>query len=75
MRNGYGKTGPITELFTGRLHIIMGWCIKLAAWLERPGENVMSLQDLIDNNRKWAKDISEQDPEFFPNSKHLNIYG
>ena len=26
----------------------------------------MSLQDLIDNNRKWAKDISEQDPDFFP---------
>lgn len=25
-----------------------------------------SLEDLLDNNRAWAQDISEQDPEFFP---------
>ena len=25
-----------------------------------------SLQELIDNNRNWSKDISERDPEFFP---------
>lgn len=25
-----------------------------------------SLQDLIDNNRKWSKEISEKDPDFFP---------
>jgi len=25
-----------------------------------------SLQELIDNNRRWSKEISEQDPEFFP---------
>ena len=26
----------------------------------------MPLNDLIENNRKWAKEISEKDPEFFP---------
>ncbi len=25
-----------------------------------------TLQDLLENNRAWAQDISEQDPEFFP---------
>lgn len=25
-----------------------------------------SLQDLIENNRKWADEISQEDPEFFP---------
>jgi carbonic anhydrase len=25
-----------------------------------------SLQNLINNNRKWAEDISDKDPEFFP---------
>lgn len=25
-----------------------------------------SLQELIDNNRNWSKDISEREPEFFP---------
>jgi len=25
-----------------------------------------SLQELIDNNRNWSKDISERDPDFFP---------
>ena len=29
-------------------------------------KDVKSLQELIDNNRKWSKDISERDPEFFP---------
>ncbi|MFT6153300.1 MAG: carbonic anhydrase [Bermanella sp.] len=30
------------------------------------GQDSRSIQDLIDNNRKWSKDIREQDPEFFP---------
>lgn len=25
-----------------------------------------SIQDLIENNRKWAQEISEKDPDFFP---------
>mgnify|MGYP000381746686 CR=1 FL=1 len=29
-------------------------------------KDVKSLQDLIENNRKWASDISEKDPDFFP---------
>ncbi len=29
-------------------------------------QNDMSLQNLIDSNRKWANDISEKDPDFFP---------
>ncbi len=29
-------------------------------------KDVKSLQELIDNNRKWSKDISERDPDFFP---------
>jgi len=29
-------------------------------------KDVKSLQELIDNNRKWASDISEKDPDFFP---------
>lgn len=28
--------------------------------------NSKSIQDLIDNNRQWANEISEKDPEFFP---------
>lgn len=28
--------------------------------------NSKSIQDLIDNNRQWAQEISEKDPEFFP---------
>jgi carbonic anhydrase len=30
------------------------------------GKDNISIQDLIDNNRQWSKDIREQDPEFFP---------
>ncbi len=29
-------------------------------------KDVKSLQELIENNRKWASDISEKDPDFFP---------
>jgi carbonic anhydrase len=29
-------------------------------------KDAKSLQDLIENNRKWASDISEKDPDFFP---------
>lgn len=29
-------------------------------------KDVKSLQELIDNNRKWSKDITERDPDFFP---------
>lgn len=29
-------------------------------------KDVKSLQELIENNRKWASEISEKDPEFFP---------
>lgn len=30
------------------------------------GKDAKSLQDLIDNNRKWSQDITEKDPDFFP---------
>mgnify|MGYP000483127136 CR=1 FL=1 len=30
------------------------------------GKDSRSLQDLIENNRKWSKEISEKDPDFFP---------
>ncbi len=29
-------------------------------------QDAQSLQNLINNNRKWAEDISDKDPEFFP---------
>ncbi len=29
-------------------------------------QDAQSLQNLINNNRKWAEDISNKDPEFFP---------
>ncbi|OUR68068.1 carbonic anhydrase [Bermanella sp. 47_1433_sub80_T6] len=29
-------------------------------------KDVNSLQNLINNNRKWAEDISDKDPDFFP---------